>query len=193
MAKSNKLQVRHCAAAMSLLILGLLARPSIGVEFEPLERQQGAMMQRSPADIAAMASDCLEKWAYQEKTFNEEALDAAFGVCLGDAMAVFEDESRALEDALTPLASEEGRGLNCTLPTWGCRATTRCPELGSVRIKCVIDYCGTGTCPSCPKFLGNIAIKSWCSYKCKLDGEIVGSALEFNAYFKYFGPYCLGK
>lgn len=189
------MHVRHCMAATLLLLLGLSSSPAVGVEFERLDFQEDALTQRSAGDIAAMTSDCLETWAYHQQNIDEDALETAFNACHGNALKKFEPLPVMPDNELAPLVSgPDGRGLECTLPTWGCRATTRCPRPWSPRILCRIDHCGTGTCPSCPNLWGNILINSWCSYKCTLDDKVVGGAFEMKTRFGgYLGPVCLGR
>lgn len=192
--KPNRLQARYCVAATMLLMIVLVAGTSVGLEVEAPELLDGAFMQRSPVDIAAAVSDCVETMAYQGQTLNEDTLEIAFGECARSAMMKFDHLSDMSEDEVAPTASgETNRGLDCGLPKWACHVTTRCPKPWPPQILCRIDECGTGTCPSCPNLWGNILIKSWCTYKCTLDGKLVGGAFELNAYLRYFGPVCFGK
>lgn len=192
--KTNQVQARYCVATTMLLMIVFVASTSVGFEVEAPEILDGALMQRSPVDIAAAVSDCLETLAYQGQTLEDDALDLAFGDCVRSAMVKFDHLSEMSEDELAPTASgDNNRGLDCALPKWGCRTTTRCPKPWPPQVLCRIDECGTGTCPSCPNLWGNILIKSWCTYKCTRDGKVVGSAFELNAHFKYLGPICFSK
>ena len=69
-----------------LVIVGLSATAATGAEFEPAELREEALTQRSPADIAAKVSDCLETWAYHQQNVDEDALETAFSACQQSAM-----------------------------------------------------------------------------------------------------------
>lgn len=190
MLKRRGPQPRHYIGVMSLFIIGVIGTPGVGRSAE----SPPSAGSRSPADFTAEVSDCIEFWSQRELTIDEESFERAFVGCLADAREKWGNFPGVFDDDFTPLAGDEGRGLQCIESKWDCHSVISCPQLGRPpRTKCVISSCGLGKCPRCPDFLGNILIKSWCAYVCKTDEKPVGGGFEFNLGFKYWGPVCFGS
>jgi hypothetical protein len=81
----------------------------------------------------------------------------------------------------TPLLGEAVRARCIPL---GCPLSTSCA--GEVM---ALTDCGTGTCPTCPPGLGNLIVRSWCTYTGISSGR-QGIILNL-AFGGQIGPFCL--
>jgi hypothetical protein len=82
--------------------------------------------------------------------------------------------------------------FTCKEPPYLCDVTTSCTFPGFGPVNCFLSHCGTGKCPWCP-FGGNLVFKSWCSYGCAFDGNLVGGAFRLRTIFNNWnGTWCVG-
>jgi hypothetical protein len=80
---------------------------------------------------------------------------------------------------------KDPRKLECGYEPYNCPLKTMCDGK-----RCEVIDCGMGTCPICPPGLGNLIIKSWCSYKCYPSGGAIIIIPILGRYLPSL-PYCI--
>jgi hypothetical protein len=86
-----------------------------------------------------------------------------------------------LDSSELPLAQVKPK-YECT-NKYDCMPTDTCDFPGHQgHAYCVITNCGEGKCPTCPRWLDldALIVKSWCTYSCMLNYQIVGIKVRWN-------------
>jgi len=122
------------------------------------------------------------------------ALAGLVGSDVADPSTLDEATLEALIDQYTPVAWQQAQDwissldpaaipLALVTPKYQCEQQTGCSPTDSCKFDnydkwayCVVTACGDGACPGCPDLfdLSKLVVKSWCSYTCMVDKQIVG-------------------
>jgi hypothetical protein len=155
------------SAASALLLVGIIATPGC-------ELRNGAGGAHA---LTALPSARMGDPAHPEGATLEAPMDEDPSIAWEQAQKWAD-----LPDSATiPLAQVKPK-YECEEKS-GCTPTDSCKFDGYDKwAYCVVTGCGDGACPTCPDLfdISKLVVKSWCSYTCMVDRQIVGIKIALN-------------
>ncbi|MGK4003771.1 hypothetical protein WMF31_14160 [Sorangium sp. So ce1036] len=143
-------------------------------ELLSVDPQEFTLKTMATSYAAVMVASLIEGQVPDPASINEESFAAMvdhYAPGAGEAARLWSETPEALAMASDYMIPD----FSCMNEPYGCPYTTECPYNGGVAV-CMITSCGDAQCPWCPWELGNLVFKSWCSYGCMRNGQMVAGA-----------------